>query len=235
MRVPFSKVYSKQKCQEQHAKPRNKKLNMTGKEKALQRRERRFTKPLKLFLQGKYPVIYEEYIKFFSNMESEYPAKKDLTKTEMFNEFLSKYPVEICTVEVLETSSETPVQTTTSSETPVQTTTSSETPVQTTISLISEIVNELFGPAQAATSSETPVQTTTSSETPVQTTTSSETPVQTTTSLLSDIVDEIFGPGNLDQYIDHVENMDEGIDLNILDELKFDLEDFDFELETVDF
>ena len=53
--------------------------------------------------------------------------------------------------------------------------------------------------------------------------------------IISELVDELFGPGDLDRYIEHVENADEGIDVNILDELKLDLEPFDFELEALDF
>ena len=56
-----------------------------------------------------------------------------------------------------------------------------------------------------------------------------------TRNIINELVDELFGQGGLDQYIEHVENEDEGIDVNVLDELKLDLEPFDFELETIDF
>ena len=62
--------------------------------KAIQRREMRFTKPFKLFIQRKYPVQYDEFIKFYILMESTSPSKKDLTKTEMFRKFLRDYPTQ---------------------------------------------------------------------------------------------------------------------------------------------
>ena len=204
-------------------------------------------------------------------MENKYPAKKDLTKTEMFIEFLMTYPAEMCSVEVLKTSFETPVQTQTTTspvahpaemcsvevlETSFQNPVQNPVQTQTTTSpvahpaemcsvevLETSFQNPVQNPVQTqtTTSSAYPVQTqtTTSSAYPVQTqtTTSSAYPVQTqtTTSLISDIIDELFGPGGLDQYVDHMENADEGIEINTIDELKLDLEDFDFELETVDF
>ena len=60
--------------------------------KAFDRKERRFTKPLKLFIQRKYPAQYDEFVKFFNLMENTYQGKKDLTKTEMFTKFLNNHP-----------------------------------------------------------------------------------------------------------------------------------------------
>ena len=59
--------------------------------KAMCREERRFTKPLKLFMQLKYPLQYDDFLKFFNLMESTYQGKKDLTKTEMFRKFINNY------------------------------------------------------------------------------------------------------------------------------------------------
>ena len=140
-------------------------------------------------------------------------CKEILPKIRIFER--GKRKLRFSKVEALTSSS--PVETTSSS--PIETT--SIAPVQTTTSS-----------SPVETTSIAPVQTTTSSS-PVETT--SIAPVQTTTSLISDIIDELFGPGGLDQYIDHMENADEGIEINTIDELKLDLEPFDFELETADF
>ena len=59
--------------------------------KAFYREERRFTKPFKLFIQLKYPVQYDDFVKFFNSMENTYQGKKVLTKTEMFRKFISDY------------------------------------------------------------------------------------------------------------------------------------------------
>ena len=103
-----------------HQQTKAEKADYDKRRKAMERRERRFTKPLKLFFQRKYSILYKEYVKFFNDMHNKYPGKKDLTKTEMFRDFLTAYPAEIEQVEVLETSSS-PVETI--SIAPVQTTT----------------------------------------------------------------------------------------------------------------
>ena len=186
--------------------------------KAKERKERRFTKPLKLFFKAKYFAQYDEFEKFFKQLENTYPGKKDLTKTSMFREFLSNYPVE----------------------------------ENSTVSLDAKITAELFpnvasilesvtSSDEAISQASTAFPNTSSSKAIVEA--SSTSPVQVlessshnqTRNIISELVDELFGPGGLDQYIDHVENMDEGIDVNILDELKLDLEPFDFELEAIDF
>ena len=186
--------------------------------KANERKEKRFTKPLKLFFQRKYPAQYDEFVKFFNQLENTYHGKKDLTKTGMFREFLSNHPAQ----------------------------------EKSTVSLDAEITVELFpniaslldsvtSPAEATSQAPTAFPNTSSSQAIVEA--SSTSPIEVlesssqdqTQDIISELVDELFGPGGLDQYIDHVENMDEGIDVNILDELKLDLEPFDFELETIDF
>ena len=227
-------------------------------------KERRFTKPLKIFFQTKYPDLYKEYEKFFNEMNNKYPRKRDLTKSEIFKNFLNTVQTTTSLRDTVQTTTSLrdtvqtttslrdaiqifsdiePVQTTTPSRdgigisfnNPVQTTTSSNIinfsdiePVQTTTSSRRDVV-------QTITSSQDVVQTITLSQDAVQTITSSRDVVQTTSSLISNIYDELFGTGGLDQYIDHIENLDEGIDVNILDELRLDFEPFDFEQETVDF
>ena len=271
-------------------------------------KERRFTKPLKIFFQTKYPDLYKEYEKFFNEMNNKYPRKRDLTKSEIFKNFLNTVQTTTSLRDTVQTTTSlrdaiqifsdiepvqtitpswdgigisfnnsvqtttpsrdaigitlnNPVQTTTPSwdgigisfnnsvqtttpsrdaigitlNNPVQTTTSSNIinfsdiePVQTTTSSRRDVV-------QTITSSQDVVQTITLSQDAVQTITSSRDVVQTTSSLISNICDELFGTGGLDQYIDHIENLDEGIDVNILDELRLDFEPFDFEQETADF
>ena len=176
--------------------------------KALERKERRFTKPLKIFFQRKYSILYEEFVKFFNDMESKHPGKKDLTKTDTFKNFLTIYPAQTKTLSSPVETYSTQIEVLETSVDPAQVKTSS--PVETYSTQI-EVLETSVDPAQVKTFS----------------------PVEI--SLVSDIIDELFGPGGLDEYVNHMENIDEGIEINHLDELRLDLEPFDFELETVDF
>ena len=268
------------------------KADYDRKRKKEQIRERRFTKPLKLFFQRKYSDSYKEYLNFFNEMDNKYPGKKDLTKSEMFRKFLSLYPAENETITpsspsettIKETTtpsspSETTIKETTSSpssaettikettippspsETTIKETTTPSSPSETTIkettsspsSAETTIKETTIPPSPSETTikettippspSETTIkETTTTPTSPSETTTTppspSETtiaPVQTALSVISSIADDLFGPGGLDQYVEHMENLDEGIDVNILDELRLDFTPFDFELETEDF
>ena len=72
------------------------------KRKAEVRKERRLTKPMKLFFKNKYTALYDEFMEFYNQMDNKYPEKKDLTKTQMFKDFLKSYsaannPVETST------------------------------------------------------------------------------------------------------------------------------------------
>ena len=65
------------------------------KRKANAIKERRFTKPFKIFMERKYVNQYREFVRFYNEMENKYPNKRDLTKTELFKDFLKEYPAEI--------------------------------------------------------------------------------------------------------------------------------------------
>ena len=165
--------------------------------KAGERKEKRFTKPLKVFIQRKYPVIYSEFVKFFNQLENENTGKKDLTKTNTFKEFLTNYPTQEKTLTSL-------VETTTTSFPNLI------SPVEATVEVIESSTSE------ASTSESVPSLV------------EAQKP-----NTVSEILDEIFGPGGINEEdIQQIENNDEGIDLNIFDELSFDLEPFDIELET---
>ena len=199
--------------------------------KAIQRKEWRFAKPFKLFMCRKYPAQYGEFVTFFNLLENTYPGKRDLTKSEMFRKFMSdhpapeteQYPVMASLLEP-NTSSTEPFPNTSFTQNPntavslLEPNTSSTEPFPNTSTI--EVVSTSF--------SQNPNTSTTQ-------TTSTFFTRNAERNIISELVDELFGPGDLDRYIEHVENADEGIDVNILDELKLDLEPFDFELEALDF
>ena len=168
------------------------------KRKAEARKERKFTKPMKLFFKAKYPAQYAEFKKFFNQLEITYPGKKDFTKTSMFREFLTNYPIEEKSTMMENTMESCPI--------------------------LSSLLESSEAESQASTSSSHAIVEAPSTSSHIQ-----------ARDIISELVDELFGHGDLDQYIDHVENADEGIDVNIFDELKLDWEPFDFELEALDF
>ena len=202
--------------------------------KAIYREERRFTKPLKLFIQLKYPLQYDDFVKFFNLMESTYQGKKDLTKTEMFRKFINNYTSQETVDHTLSIIDRYPVLSKEIlKEDPISypnTSSSKEDPKTSLIDSISY--------PNTSSSKEDPktslVVIEPSKE--ISPNTSAEPFLQDQTrNIINELVDELFGQGGLDQYIEYVENEDEGIDVNILDELKLDLEPFDFELEAIDF
>ena len=305
------------------------------KRKAEGRKERRLTKPLKLFFKNKYNALYDEFMEFYNQMDNKYPEKKDLTKTEMFKDFLKPYsavnnPIENIVVEtstettsVVETSTannllyeymstaNNPVETSTltpskppqlnipavnnpietSTVNPVETSTLTPSkPPQLNIPAVNNpIETSTVNPVETSTltpskppqlnipavnnpietSTVNPVETSTltpskppqlnipavnnpietSTVNPVETSTLTPSkppqlnmpavnnPVETSTTnnLLFDVIESLFGPGGIDEYVDHMNNIDEGIDINTLDELKLDYEDFNFELECMEF
>ena len=204
--------------------------------KANERKERRFTKPLKMFFQRKYPTYYCEFVKFFKHLEDEYPGKKDLTKTAKFKEFLTIHPPQERSITLsdeatvatlfpnlvltLEPSTSSPVST-------LEPSTSSTEAATSFPNLISP-VKAVEVLESSASKGQTPNM--------VETTTSE----RRTPNTVSELLDEIFGPGGIDEEDLHQiqiesENSDEGIELDHFNELAFDLEPFDFELETEGF
>ena len=207
--------------------------------KASERRERRFTKPLKLFFQRKYPTHYAEFVKFFSHLEKEHPGKKDLTKTDKFKEFLSNHPVQEKSIVPLD--------------------------AEIVINLFPNLVSTLESPTEATSerpnievlesSSSSQDQTPTSerpnievlessSSSQDQTSNMHETPTSERPNTISELLDEMFGPDGINEEDLHgidedlhrmEENSDEGIELDHFNELAFDIEPFDFELETEGF
>ena len=224
--------------------------------KAEGRKERRLTKPMKLFFKYKYSALYEEYMEFYNRMESENPNKKDLTKSQTFKEFLKPYVAETITTRVetittlvettstvttvVETSSvNIPATETSSVNIPATETSSVNIPATETssVNIPATETSSVNIPATETSSVNIPATETSSVNIPATETSSVIIPAETSTSnnILFDVIETLFGPGGIDEYVDHMNNIDEGIDINGLDELKLDYEDFNFELECEEF
>ena len=52
-----------------------------------QRHQKRFEAPLRQFIETKYKLIFEEYVDLYKRMDSQYPNRIDLRKTEMFKQW----------------------------------------------------------------------------------------------------------------------------------------------------
>ena len=207
--------------------------------KAIQRKERRFAKPFKLFMYRKYPAQYGEFVTFFNLLENTYPGKKDLTKTEMFRKFMSdhsaqeteQYPVMASLLEP-NTSPTEPFPNTSTIQ--AVSTSFTQNP-NTAASLLEPNTSPTEPFPNTSTIQAVSTSFTQNPNTSTTQTTSTSFTQNAEHNIISELVDELFGSGDLDRYIEHVENADEGIDVNILDELKLDLEPFNFELEALDF
>ena len=53
---------------------------------------KRFNKPLKIFLERKYPEILKEFTGFYNFVDFVNPGKKDLTRTTTFKQWLAENP-----------------------------------------------------------------------------------------------------------------------------------------------
>ena len=70
---------------EQNREEIRKRERKLAKEKSI---ARRFNNPLKLFVEHRYKEVYNEYCELYLRMLSEYPSKRDLCQTKVFQQFL---------------------------------------------------------------------------------------------------------------------------------------------------
>ena len=62
------------------ARTKQEKAEYDRKRKANGIKERRFMKPLKIFMERKYIKEYREFVKFYNEMQNKFPTKRDLTE-----------------------------------------------------------------------------------------------------------------------------------------------------------
>ena len=52
-----------------------------------QKQQKRFEAPLRQFVETKYKMIFEEYVELYNRLDTQYPKRVDLRKTEMFKQW----------------------------------------------------------------------------------------------------------------------------------------------------
>ena len=171
---------------------------------------KRFNNPLRIFLERKYPKILEEFTELYNFFDYVNPGRKDLTKTSTFKQWMAENPVPIKNILPSTMVSANPSETETNT---FLSTTVSASPSETE-------TNTFLSTTVSASPSETETNTSVS-------------PSEVDT--LSEIIDELFGPNGIPDGNLSTSNEDEGIELNHFDELAFDIEPFDFLLETEGF
>ena len=73
--------------------PRHKQENPSAKAKQSRlyrlqlKQQRRFEAPLRQFVETKYKMIFEEYVELYNRLNTQYPKRLDLRKTEMFKQW----------------------------------------------------------------------------------------------------------------------------------------------------
>ena len=189
-----------------------------AKRRKLDYEAKRFNNPLKIFIERKYPQIFEEFTAFYNFVNFVNPGKKDLTKTTTFKQWVVENPIPLKNIIPLTVVSASPSET--------SSTTVSARSSETSSTMVSARSSETSSTMVSARLSETSSTSTTVSANPNEVNT------------ISDLLDELFGPDGIPDEIlpdETLSNEDEGIELNHFDELTFDIEPFDFLTETEGF
>ena len=195
------------------------------------RSERRFNNPLRLFIQHKYRAIYEEYVELYNVMTAKHPRRRDLSTSSTFKEWKAAcFAVETATT----------------------TTQTSSSAQSTSPDIINRALQEAFTEVAATTDIQIDLN--------IEHLPSQENLYENTDRLLSppeqdnnENIDHLPLPPepNLNNEADDLINElmqdeairnlfeqpaeDEGIELNIFDEIEFDIEPFDFDTEVEPF
>ena len=175
--------------------------------------ERRFNVPLRKFIEHKYPTIYNEYVELFNLMVSAHPNRRNLATSSTFREWMTANPAN-------ETQGK---QTATSSALVI--------PQYPCADIISQALQGAFAeetPGQN--NDQNPCQDIEQLPPPTE-----QDPTENNEHLneVDDILNEIMINEDVRNILEQPDpTVDEGIELNILDEIEFDIEPFDFDLEV---
>ena len=193
-----------------------------------ERERKRFTQPLPLFLETKYPHIYEEYKELYNTLNARHGKKRNLIKTCTFKNW--KDSVECQHAEAENTTTGASV-----SETASKTVQHQQSETASTTSVNEDRVSEdqaveIIIPANTGEDQAT------------------EEVIHMDINQLADImvnvegqVDQIVNELRQDPYLRNImegveaeveTQADEGIDISPLDDIEFDIEPFDFDLEV---
>ena len=193
-----------------------------------QKQQKRFEAPLRQFVETKYKMIFEEYVELYNRLNTQYPKRTDLRKTEMFKQWEllnNQTDTDILTLAVRETI-ENRTEQNGSEQSEDQTVDQSES---------EQSEDETAEQSESEQSEDQPVD--------------QNEPVQAETDLgpavdqrdpdegllaaqhLDDLVNEMMRDEQLGALLNMENQDDEGIELGLEDELDFDLFDFRLEVE----
>ena len=178
------------------------------------RSERRFNNPLKLFIQHKYNAIYEEYVQLYNVMATKHPRRRDLATSATFKEWKSAcFPTET-TATTVQTSSPDIIN-----------------------QAFQEAVTEVAASIEHLPSQQNHYENTDRPLSPPEQNTHQNLehlpppPEPNLIDQADDIINELMQDGPVRNLLEQPAE-DEGIELNIFDEIEFDIEPFDFDLEV---
>lgn len=205
-------------------------------EKALRaqvRVSRKFNEPLKMFIETKYPDIYNEYTQLYERLDSENPGRRSLTKTHDFKCWLSANSSQ----KTMPTTGQMlvpqlllePCVPPTGQKDNVCATIPTGQEDNACVDILTRALQETFGEAvQPETVQPEAVQ-------PEAVQPEAEQFVQEDNDGIENILNELMENPFLRDFLERADvnlNEDEGIELNHYDEIAMDIEPFDFELEV---
>ena len=220
-----------------------------------QKDQKRFESPLRQFIEIKYKNIFQEYVQLYNRMDAENPSKNDLKKSEMFK----RWKVEnqkANTIDVLSLAIKETIEAS-DSENNSETIETSDNENETTagVDVLLLAMKETVEASDSENNSETIETSDNENETTAgsQWASDNENNVENTETieasesegnqrgqdegmLAAQQVDELVNQMIIDEELREILNAepynDEGIELNIEDELGLDIEDFDYRLEV---
>ena len=200
-----------------------------------ERQRKRFNTPLPLFLETKYPKIYEEYMNLYNQLNTRHPQTRNLSKTNTFKIWKNKVhrqapeavskPIENNIVSNGSNTQTTEAATATA-ENIIPTNADNAQTTEATSAMAEIVIPSNISNDQA-------------------TETANETVVRMDLNELADIMFNV--EGRVDEIIRELREdpdlrdlmeqaeaqpVDEGIDINPLDDIEYDIEPFDFEVEV---
>ena len=226
--------------------PRHKQENPSAKAKQSRlyrlqlKQQRRFEAPLRQFVETKYKMIFEEYVELYHRLNTQYPKRLDLRKTEMFKQWKlvnNQTDTDILTLAIRETI-ENRTEQNGSEQSEDQTVDQSES---------EQSEDQAVDQSQSEQSEDETAEQSESEQSEDQPVDQNE-PVQAETDLgplvdqrepdegllaaqhLDDLVNEMMRDEQLGALLNTENQDDEGIELGFFDELDF--EPFDFRLEV---
>ena len=229
----------------------SKKAKAARKWRTTNRLKKRFDGPLKEFVKVKYNDIYDEYVQFYNLLDKKYPNVRDLSKTRMFKKWARRVWEQQAQSDSTQSADENEVSVQVQNQSssnqsqeerqPDQLSASSQEflPLDTSLDILSTAIQETLPegiPHQLSVSLQEflpeviPQQNEASPDDIIEEIINDLEQNEAVWALLDPVVDDIINGNNNEINRDD----DEGIELNFIVEIEFDLQPFDYNLE-VDF